>query len=53
MHRFTRPVVLLAAAVGVLLLAAAGQAGGRSSSSLYIVQFVGKPLATYAGGVKG
>ena len=53
MHRFSRPVVLLVAAVGVLLLAAAGQAGGRSSSSLYIVQFAGKPLATYAGGVKG
>lgn len=53
MHRYSRPVVLLAAAVGVLLVAAAGQASGRSSSSLYIVQFVGKPLATYAGGVKG
>jgi subtilisin family serine protease len=53
MHRYSRPVVLLAAAVGVLFIAAAGQAGGRSSSSLYIVQFVGKPLATYGGGVKG
>ena len=53
MHRFSRPVVLLAAAVGVLLVAAAGQASGRSSTSLYIVQFAGKPLATYAGGVKG
>src|SRR5215471_14967934 len=53
MHRYVKPVVLLAAAAGVLFLAAAGQAGGRSSSSLYIVQFAGKPLATYAGGVKG
>src|SRR5215475_11357877 len=53
MHRYVKPVVLLAAAAGVLFLAAAGQAGGRSSSSLYIVQFAGKPLATYAGGVQG
>jgi hypothetical protein len=53
MHRYLKPVVLLAAAAGVLFLAAAGQAGGRSTSSLYVVQFVGKPLATYAGGVKG
>ena len=53
MHRYSRLVPLLAAAAGVLLLAAAGQAGGRSSSSLYIVQFAGKPLATYSGGVKG
>jgi subtilisin family serine protease len=52
MHRYLKPVALLAAAAGVLFLAAAGQAGGRSSSSLYIVQFAGKPLATYAGGVK-
>jgi subtilisin family serine protease len=53
MHRYLRPAVLLAAAAGVLFIAAAGQASGRSSSSLYIVQFAGKPLATYAGGVKG
>src|SRR6476646_4958907 len=53
MHRYLKPVALLAAAAGVLFLATAGQASGRSSSSLYIVQFVGKPLATYAGGVKG
>ncbi len=53
MHRYLKPVVLLAAAAGVLFIAAAGQAGGRTSSALYIVQFSGKPLATYAGGVKG
>ena len=53
MHRYFRLAALLAAAAGVLFVAAAGEAGGRSSSSLYIVQFVGKPLATYAGGVKG
>ena len=53
MHRFMKPVMLLTAVAGVLFLAASGQASGRSSSSLYIVQFVGKPLATYAGGVKG
>ena len=53
MRRYLLPVALLAAATGVLLVAAAGQAGGRSSTSLYIVQFHGKPLATYAGGVKG
>lgn len=53
MRRYLLPVALLAAATGVLLVAAAGQAGGRSSTSLYIVQFNGKPLATYAGGVKG
>jgi subtilisin family serine protease len=52
MRRFLLPVALLIAATGVLLVAAAGQAGGRSSTSLYIVQFDGKPLATYAGGVK-
>ena len=52
MRRFLLPVALLAAATGVLLVAAAGQAGGRSSTSLYIVQFHGKPLATYAGGVR-
>ena len=53
MHRYLKPVALLAAAAGVLFLAAAGQASGRSTSSLYIVQFAGKPLATYAGGLKG
>ena len=53
MRRFLLPVSLLAAAAGVLLVAAAGQAGGRSSTSLYIVGFAGKPLATYSGGVKG
>ena len=53
MRRFLLPVSLLAAAAGVLLVAAAGQAGGRSSTSLYIVGFSGKPLATYSGGVKG
>ena len=53
MHRYLKLVMLLAAAAGVLFLAAAGQASGRSTSSLYVVQFVGKPLATYAGGVKG
>ena len=53
MRRFLMPAALLAAATGVLLVAAAGQAGGRSSTSLYIVQFNGKPLATYAGGVNG
>jgi hypothetical protein len=53
MRRYLLPVVLLAAAAGVLLVAAAGQASGRSSTSLYIVQFAGKPLATYTGGVRG
>ena len=53
MRRYLLPVALLAAAAGVLLVAAAGQAGGRSSTSLYIVQFAGKPLATYTGGVRG
>lgn len=53
MHRYLKPVALLAAAAGVLFLAAAGQAGGKSSSALYIVQFAGKPLATYSGGVQG
>ena len=53
MHRFLMPVALLAAAVGVLLVTAASQASGGSSTSLYIVQLAGKPLATYAGGVKG
>ncbi|HEY2740687.1 MAG TPA: S8 family serine peptidase [Gaiellaceae bacterium] len=51
MRRYLLPVVLLAAAAGVLLVAAAGQASGRSTTSLYIVQFAGKPLATYSGGV--
>jgi subtilisin family serine protease len=53
MRRYLLPVALLAAAAGVLLVAAAGQASGRSTTSLYIVQFAGKPLATYAGGVQG
>jgi subtilisin family serine protease len=53
MRRYLLPVVLLAAAAGVLFVAAAGQASGRSSTSLYIVQFAGKPLATYSGGVRG
>ena len=53
MRRYLLPVALLAAAAGVLLVAAAGQASGRSSTSLYIVQFAGKPLATYSGGVRG
>lgn len=53
MRRYLLPVALLVAAAGVLLVAAAGQAGGRSSTSLYIVQFAGKPLATYTGGVRG
>src|SRR3954463_332219 len=52
MRRYLLPVALFAAATGVLLVAAAGQASGRSSTSLYIVQFAGKPLATYAGGVQ-
>jgi subtilisin family serine protease len=53
MHRGLWPVALLVA-VGVMLFAtAAGQASGKSSESLYIVQFAGKPLATYAGGVPG
>src|SRR3954447_22520546 len=51
MRRYLLPVALLAAAAGVLLVAAAGQASGRSTTSLYIVQFAGKPLATYSGGV--
>ena len=53
MRRYLLPVALFAAATGVLLVAAAGQASGRSSTSLYVVQFAGKPLATYAGGVQG
>jgi subtilisin family serine protease len=53
MHRFLKPVALLTAAAGVLFVAAAGQASGRSSTALYIVQFAGKPLATYSGGVTG
>jgi subtilisin family serine protease len=53
MHRYLMPVALLAAAAGVLFATAAGQASGGSAESLYIVQFAGKPLATYAGGVQG
>src|SRR6476646_2642117 len=53
MRRYLMPVALIAAVAGVMLVAAAGQASGRSTTSLYIVQFAGKPLATYAGGVRG
>jgi subtilisin family serine protease len=53
MHRGLWPVALLVAAGVVLFATAAGQASGGSSTSLYIVQFAGKPLATYAGGVSG
>ena len=53
MHRGLWSVALLIAAGVVLFATAAGQAGGVSAESLYIVQFAGQPLATYAGGVSG
>src|SRR5262245_59343049 len=52
MHRYVLTAALVTAAV-VLLATAAGQASGGSATSLYIVQFAGKPLATYTGGVPG
>ena len=53
MHRGLLPVALLVAAGVVLFATAAGQASGVSAESLYVVQFAGQPLATYAGGVQG
>lgn len=53
MRRGLWPVALLIAAGVVLFATAAGQASGTSSQSLYIVQFAGRPLATYTGGVQG
>lgn len=53
MHRGLWAVALLVATGVVLFATAAGQASGVSAESLYIVQFAGQPLATYAGGVNG
>src|SRR5262249_27893928 len=53
MHRGLWPVALLVAVGVVLFATAAGQANGNATESLYIVQFAGKPLTTYTGGVSG
>src|SRR5262245_11560239 len=53
MHRGLWPVALLVAVGVVLFATAAGQANGNSTESLYIAQFSGSPLTTYAGGVSG